>query len=302
MKKRHFYLIFLGLIIFIVIFLLFFKDDVKNRMASVKNPFYDMPLDEIMEEDIWKKEAIRRKKLKELECGYFSDEKERVYYTGGGRYMRGSYIPYYLERVKLVYTDTRRKRNVILDEKTFTPIKDINGECYGYRKDKDNVFYSYKNMYGADVETFEVIYGKKRISRDKNGLFAIGDRRSTKDIELERMDVIFEERYKIFEVNATYNLLQRYEKGNEENFLKVDKLEDLKCYAKDSQNIYVIKSNKKGYYLDRMKDVDVDTFELLFDDGENCLSKDKELIYYNDKYLIDSDYDICPNCLDVNSI
>ena len=146
-----------------------------------------------------------------------------------------------------------------------------------YSKDKNNVYYDFQKIEGADIKTFEP--EGFFIGKDKKGVYY--KTHKINGIDVNSTEVLENEFYK--DKNNIYYRNKKLENFKPENFevissSLVGQNEDFYYFTKDENN------NTKFILLEN-KNVDAETFEVLDEE----YTKDKNNVYYKGKILKGAD-------------
>ena len=144
-----------------------------------------------------------------------------------------------------------------------------------YSKDKNNVYYDFQKIEGADIKTFEP--DGYSIGKDKTGVYY----KTHKINDINSTEVLENEFYK--DKNNIYYRNKKLENFKPENFevissSLVGQNEDFYYFTEDENN------NTKFILLEN-KNVDAETFEVLDEE----YTKDKNNVYYKGKILKGAD-------------
>ena len=160
-----------------------------------------------------------------------------------------------------------------IDLKTLQPF-----ENYAeYSKDKNNVYYDFQKIEGADIKTFEP--DGYSIGKDKKGVYY--KTHKINGIDVNSTEVLENEFYK--DKNNIYYRNKKLENFKPENFevissSLVGQNEDFYYFTEDEND------NTKFFLLEN-KNVDAETFEVLDEE----YTKDKNNVYYKGKILKGAD-------------
>lgn len=146
-----------------------------------------------------------------------------------------------------------------------------------YSKDKNNVYYDFQKIEGADIKTFEP--DGYSIGKDKKGVYY--KTHKINGIDVNSTEVLENEFYK--DKNNIYYRNKKLENFKPENFevissSLVQQNEDFYYFTEDEND------NTKFFLLEN-KNVDVETFEVLDEE----YTKDKNNVYYKGKILKGAD-------------
>ena len=146
-----------------------------------------------------------------------------------------------------------------------------------YSKDKNNVYYDFQKIEGADIKTFEP--DGYSIGKDKTGVYY--KTHKINGIDINSTEVLENEFYK--DKNNIYYRNKKLENFKPENFevissSLVGQNEDFYYFTEDENN------NTKFILLEN-KNVDAETFEVLDEE----YTKDKNNVYYKGKILKGAD-------------
>ena len=146
-----------------------------------------------------------------------------------------------------------------------------------YSKDKNNVYYDFQKIEGADIKTFEP--DGYSIGKDKKGVYY--KTHKINGIDVNSTEVLENEFYK--DKNNIYYRNKKLENFKPENFevissSLVGQNEDFYYFTEDENN------NTKFILLEN-KNVDAETFEVLDEE----YTKDKNNVYYRGKILKGAD-------------
>ena len=146
-----------------------------------------------------------------------------------------------------------------------------------YSKDKNNVYYDFQKIEGADIKTFEP--DGYSIGKDKTGVYY--KTHKINGIDVNSTEVLENEFYK--DKNNIYYRNKKLENFKPENFevissSLVGQNEDFYYFTEDENN------NTKFILLEN-KNVDAETFEVLDEE----YTKDKNNVYYKGKILKGAD-------------
>ena len=146
-----------------------------------------------------------------------------------------------------------------------------------YSKDKNNVYYDFQKIEGADIKTFEP--DGYSIGKDKTGVYY--KTHKINGIDVNSTEVLENEFYK--DKNNIYYRNKKLENFKPENFevissSLVQQNEDFYYFTEDEND------NTKFFLLEN-KNVDVETFEVLDEE----YTKDKNNVYYKGKILKGAD-------------
>ena len=160
-----------------------------------------------------------------------------------------------------------------IDLKTLQPIENYSE----YSKDKNNVYYHFKKIEGADIKTFEP--EGYSIGKDKMGIYY--ETRKVNGVDVNSFEVLKNDFFK--DKNNVYYKNKKLEIFKPKNFEVIDyslvkQNEDLYYFTEDENN------NTKFVPLES-KNVDIDTFQILDDD----YAKDKNNTYYKGKIFKEAD-------------
>lgn len=146
-----------------------------------------------------------------------------------------------------------------------------------YSKDKNNVYYDFQKIEGADIKTFEP--DGYSIGKDKKGVYY--KTHKINGIDVNSTEVLENEFYK--DKNNIYYRNKKLENFKPENFevissSLVQQNEDFYYFTEDEND------NTKFFLLEN-KNVDAETFEVLDEE----YTKDKNNVYYKGKILKGAD-------------
>ena len=146
-----------------------------------------------------------------------------------------------------------------------------------YSKDKNNVYYDFQKIEGADIKTFEP--DGYSIGKDKTGVYY--KTHKINGIDINSTEVLENEFYK--DKNNIYYRNKKLENFKPENFevissSLVGQNEDFYYFTEDEND------NTKFFLLEN-KNVDAETFEVLDEE----YTKDKNNVYYKGKILKGAD-------------
>lgn len=146
-----------------------------------------------------------------------------------------------------------------------------------YSKDKNNVYYDFQKIEGADIKTFEP--DGYSIGKDKTGVYY--KTHKINGIDINSTEVLENEFYK--DKNNIYYRNKKLENFKPENFevissSLVQQNEDFYYFTEDEND------NTKFFLLEN-KNVDAETFEVLDEE----YTKDKNNVYYKGKILKGAD-------------
>ena len=220
--------------------------------------------------------------------GNFYKDKNGVYYEG--MLMKGidskSFEPFvnytHVKDKNGIYSFYQKENEVVVEKVEISPEIDLKTlqpiENYSeYSKDKNNVYYHFKKIEGADIKTFEP--EGYSIGKDKMGVYY--ETRKVNGVDVNSFEVLKNDFFK--DKNNVYYKNKKLEIFKPKNFEVIDyslvkQNEDLYYFTEDENN------NTKFVPLES-KNVDIDTFQILDDD----YAKDKNNAYYKGKIFKEAD-------------
>ena len=220
--------------------------------------------------------------------GDFYKDKNGVYYEG--MLMKGIdsksfelFVNYtHVKDKNGIYSFYQKENEVVVEKVEISPEIDLKTlqpiENYSeYSKDKNNVYYHFKKIEGADIKTFEP--EGYSIGKDKMGVYY--ETRKVNGVDVNSFEVLKNDFFK--DKNNVYYKNKKLEIFKPKNFEVIDyslvkQNEDLYYFTEDENN------NTKFVPLES-KNVDIDTFQILDDD----YAKDKNNTYYKGKIFKEAD-------------
>lgn len=220
--------------------------------------------------------------------GDFYKDKNGVYYEG--MLMKGidskSFEPFvnytHVKDKNGIYSFYQKENEVVVEKVEISPEIDLKTlqpiENYSeYSKDKNNVYYHFQKIEGADIKTFEP--EGYSIGKDKMGVYY--ETRKVNGVDVSSFEVLKNDFFK--DKNNVYYKNKKLEIFKPKNFEVIDyslvkQNEDLYYFTEDENN------NTKFVPLES-KNVDIDTFQILDDD----YAKDKNNAYYKGKIFKEAD-------------
>ena len=220
--------------------------------------------------------------------GNFYKDKNGVYYEG--MLMKGidskSFEPFvnytHVKDKNGIYSFYQKENEVVVEKVEISPEIDLKTlqpiENYSeYSKDKNNVYYHFQKIGGADIKTFEP--EGYSIGKDKMGVYY--ETRKVNGVDVNSFEVLKNDFFK--DKNNVYYKNKKLEIFKPKNFEVIDyslvkQNEDLYYFTEDENN------NTKFVPLES-KNVDIDTFQILDDD----YAKDKNNTYYKGKIFKEAD-------------
>lgn len=159
-----------------------------------------------------------------------------------------------------------------IDLKTLKPIENY----FWYSKDKNNVYFNFQKIKGADIKTFEPV--NYAIGKDKTGVYYTTQ--EVKGVDMNSFEPLENNFFK--DKNNVYYENKKLENIRPETFEVIN----YSLVKQDGNMYYIVKeeeSNLKFFPIE--KNVDTDTFEVL---DENY-TKDKNNAYYKGEILKGAD-------------
>ena len=220
--------------------------------------------------------------------GDFYKDKNGVFYEG--MLMKGidskSFEPFvnytHVKDKNGIYAFYQKENEVVVEKVEISPEIDLKTlqpiENYSeYSKDKNNVYYHFQKIEGADIKTFEP--EGYSIGKDKVGVYY--ETHKVNGVDVNSFEVLKNDFFK--DKNNVYYKNKKLEIFKPKNFEVIDyslvkQNEDLYYFTEDENN------NTKFVPLES-KNVDIDTFQILDDD----YAKDKNNTYYKGKIFKEAD-------------
>ena len=220
--------------------------------------------------------------------GDFYKDKNGVFYEG--MLMKGidskSFEPFvnytHVKDKNGIYSFYQKENEVIVEKVEISPEIDLKTlqpiENYSeYSKDKNNVYYHFQKIEGADIKTFEP--EGYSIGKDKVGVYY--ETHKVNGVDVNSFEYLKNDFFK--DKNNVYYKNKKLEIFKPKNFEVIDyslvkQNEDLYYFTEDENN------NTKFVPLES-KNVDIDTFQILDDD----YAKDKNNTYYKGKIFKEAD-------------